>query len=85
MSDALTSSKLSRRELFLQTAIVSCAVAAEEAPLNAAAGVDRVTVRPGKTYLRGWAGYGDPPAPTPWSGASAHRRRPQFRAGPRRP
>jgi uncharacterized protein len=25
--------------------------------------VDRVTVQPGKTYLRGWAGYGDAPRP----------------------
>jgi DUF1680 family protein len=40
---------------------VSCAVSAEAAPLNATAGVDRVTILPGKTYLRGWAGYGDPP------------------------
>src|SRR5215468_3519382 len=46
----------------LQTAIVSCAMA-DEAPLNAIAGVDRVTILPGKTYLRGWAGYGDPPRP----------------------
>jgi DUF1680 family protein len=46
----------------IQTAIVSCAMA-DEAPLNAIAGVDRVTIQPGKTYLRGWAGYGDPPRP----------------------
>jgi DUF1680 family protein len=44
----------------LQTAIVSCA-RADEAPLNSVAGIDRVTILPGKTYLRGWAGYGDPP------------------------
>ncbi|HET7550923.1 MAG TPA: beta-L-arabinofuranosidase domain-containing protein [Gemmatimonadaceae bacterium] len=30
-------------------------------PVNGAAGVDRVVVLPGKTYLRGWAGYGEPP------------------------
>src|SRR5436190_7131288 len=41
---------------FLQTAILS----GVEAP-NSVAGVDRVTILPGKTYLRGWAGYGDPP------------------------
>jgi DUF1680 family protein len=29
--------------------------------VNAAAGVDRVVVLPGHTYLRGWAGYGEPP------------------------
>lgn len=46
----------------VQTAIVSCAMAADEAPLNAVAGIDRVTILPGKTYIRGWAGYGDPPS-----------------------
>ncbi len=30
-------------------------------PVNGAAGVDRVVVLPGKSYLRGWAGYGEPP------------------------
>lgn len=47
----------------LQTVIVSCAMAADEAPLHAIAGVDRVTILPGKTYIRGWAGYGDPVSP----------------------
>src|ERR1051326_6560367 len=47
----------------VHTATVSCAMPADEAPLNAVAGVDRVTILPGKTYLRGWAGYGDPPRP----------------------
>ena len=32
-------------------------------PVNGMAGVDRVVVLPGKTYLRGWAGYGEPPHP----------------------
>jgi DUF1680 family protein len=45
----------------MQTAVVSCAMAAEDPPLNCLAGVDRVAVLPGGTYLRGWAGYGDPP------------------------
>src|SRR6266849_6074759 len=45
----------------LQSVIVSCAMAADEAPLNSVAGLDRVTILPGKTYLRGWAGYGSPP------------------------
>jgi DUF1680 family protein len=40
---------------------LSCAIAAPDAPLNGIAGVDRVLIQPGKTYLRGWAGYGDPP------------------------
>jgi DUF1680 family protein len=44
----------------IQSAILSCASAAET-PLKSAAGIDRVTILPGKTYLRGWAGYGDPP------------------------
>jgi DUF1680 family protein len=29
--------------------------------VNAVAGIDRVVVLPGRTYLRGWAGYGEPP------------------------
>ncbi len=41
-------------------AILSCANAATDASLYAIAGVDRVTVLPGRTHLRGWAGYGDP-------------------------
>jgi DUF1680 family protein len=70
MSDDSTRSKWSRREmldaagkLLAAPAVltVSCAVAAEAAPLNAMAGIDRVTILPGKTWLRGWAGYGDPP------------------------
>jgi uncharacterized protein len=50
----------------IQSAIVSCVVssdlAAEETPLNGIAGIDRVTVLEGKTYLRGWTGYGNPPS-----------------------
>lgn len=30
-------------------------------PVAGKAGIDRVVVLPGKTYLRGWAGYGAPP------------------------
>ena len=78
MSTDLTHTAMNRREMFgavgkvvtgaaiapaVHTAIVSCAMAADEAPLNAVAGVDRVTILPGKTYIRGWAGYGDPPRP----------------------
>jgi DUF1680 family protein len=70
MSDDLTKSQWSRREILGAAGkmlaapavlTVSCAVSAEAAPLNAVAGIDRVTILPGKTYLRGWAGYGDPP------------------------
>ncbi|MBL0171321.1 MAG: glycoside hydrolase family 127 protein [Gemmatimonadaceae bacterium] len=32
-------------------------------PVNAVAGVDRVVMKHGKTYLNGWAGYGTPPRP----------------------
>src|SRR5216110_3152557 len=78
MSSDSTKTNLSRRDMFgavgkavtaaamtplIQTAIVSCAKAADEAPLNTVAGVDRVTILPGKTYIRGWAGYGEPPRP----------------------
>src|ERR1017187_4872665 len=79
MSDELKRSDLSRRELvetegktaaapailtpLLQSAIVSCAMAADDGSLNAVAGGDRVCVLPGKTYLRGWTGYGEPPKP----------------------
>src|SRR2546425_48398 len=67
--------KLNRRELLgkaaasvaaaplIQTALTCSATAAPAATLNGLAGVDRVTILPGKTYLRGWAGYGDPPPP----------------------
>jgi len=54
-----------RRDLLkaaaVQTAVLSCANAAPDAALAVSAGVDRVTIQPGKTYLHGWAGYGDPP------------------------
>src|SRR3954453_9227167 len=57
----------SRRQVLqtaaLQTAILSCANAEETSQLKSAAGVDRITVQPGKTYLHGWAGYGDAPRP----------------------
>jgi DUF1680 family protein len=77
MREHSTKRKLSRRQMFgalgkaaaaatvvpaLNTAILSAAMA-EEAPLNCVAGVDRVTILPGKTYLRAWAGYGDRPRP----------------------
>ena len=77
MRDNWTKSKISRRKMLgaaggaaaaatplMQSVIVSRAVAADVTPLNSAAGLDRVTILPGKTYLRGWAGYGSPPRPT---------------------
>ena len=36
---------------------VSVAIGADPGTLNAAAGPDRVTVLPGKTYLMGWTGF----------------------------
>jgi DUF1680 family protein len=39
------------------------AVSAQALPLAAVAGVDRVVMKPGKTYLNAWAGYGAPPRP----------------------
>jgi DUF1680 family protein len=55
--------KPSRRDLLkaaaIQTAVLS--VAHADALLAASADVDRITIQPGKTYLHGWAGYGDPP------------------------
>jgi hypothetical protein len=68
-------STLTRREMLgtvaaaalypvLRTAIAPEAEAATlgiAPPVNGVAGVDRVVVLPGKTYLRGWAGYGEPP------------------------
>jgi len=44
---------------------VAGAAELEAAPLTAIAGVDRITLLPGKTYLNAWAGYGDPPRRVP--------------------
>ena len=79
--------KLSRREMLgavglaplMQSAIVSCANAADTPPLNGVAGIDRVTVLQGRTYLRGWAGYGDPPIRTR---RTRRRARPPVESGP---
>ena len=93
MKQDISKNALSRREMFgklgaaaiapaVHTAIVSCAMAADEAPLNAVAGVDRVTILPGKTYLRGWAGYGDPPRPERPRGPQAQTPPPPAPTGP---
>jgi uncharacterized protein len=37
------------------------AVSAQALPLSAVAGVDRVVMSRGRTYLNAWAGYGEPP------------------------
>jgi DUF1680 family protein len=41
--------------------VIPGAMAAGLAPLTAVAGVDRIVMSAGRTYLNGWAGYGDPP------------------------
>ncbi len=49
---------------FLQLAFDDGVALAQAAPgLNAVAGVDRVVMKHGKTYLNAWAGYGNPPRP----------------------
>lgn len=59
-----THNEPTRRKL-LQTAAASALLsplaAQPTSALNCRAGVDRVTILPGKTYLRAWAGYGEPP------------------------
>jgi len=45
---------------FLQEALSRARL--QQAPsLAVAAGVDRIVMAKGKTYLNGWAGYGEPP------------------------
>jgi len=67
--------KISRREMLgtmaatvalapaLRSAILFCGTGTQGADLRGVAGADRFVVLPGKTYLRGWAGYGNPPGP----------------------
>src|SRR5262245_59096747 len=70
----------------LQAAILpdtpEIATAGGSASVNGLAGVDRVVVLPGKTYLRGWAGYGDPPRPAPRRPATAADSAPPAPSGP---
>ncbi len=47
----------------LRSTILSCAAAQDAPALKGIAGIDRVVILPGKTYLRGWAGYGEPRKP----------------------
>jgi DUF1680 family protein len=46
---------------FVHHVVVQAAAAQDRKTLNALAGLDRVTIQPGRTFLRGWAGYGEPP------------------------
>jgi hypothetical protein len=57
-------------------------VGAAAIPVNGVAGVDRVVVLPGKTYLRGWAGHGEPPRPGPRRPATAADSTPPAPVGP---
>jgi len=75
MSKHNSGKDLTRRELlqrFTATVLVTAvatpmgralALTSRVEPVNAVAGVDRVVMRHGKTYLHGWAGYGTPPRP----------------------
>jgi uncharacterized protein len=45
----------------MQNLVVLGGVAAEDTALRSIAGVDRIAVLPGKTYLMGWAGFGNEP------------------------
>jgi DUF1680 family protein len=55
----------------LKVALSGRVEAAEDAPLTAVAGGDRITILPGKTYLRGWTGYGAPTQPERLRGPQA--------------
>jgi DUF1680 family protein len=57
------------------------ALTAHAEPVSVAAGVDRVVMRNGKTYLTGWVGYGDPPRP-PARGARGDAVAPPRPTGP---
>ena len=82
MRKSSAKSQWSRRDLFgaagkaalvaplLRSAILASDVDGDTTPVNGIAGVDRITVLPGKTYLRGWVGYGDPPKPGRPQGAN---------------
>lgn len=75
MSKDNSGKDLTRRELlqrFTATMLVTAiatpmgkafALTSHAEPVNAVAGVDRVVMKHGKTYLNGWAGYGTPPRP----------------------
>lgn len=97
MDRRTSKTNLSRRDLFatagksmaaaLAAPIIPAALlnvaAATENGLNGVAGIDRVTILSGKTYLRGWAGYGDPPRPQrPPRPGAAPEAAPAIPAGP---
>lgn len=59
------------RAVILPAAADAAVVVPTSAPVNGIAGIDRVVVLPGKTYLRAWAGYGEPPRSAPRRPAAA--------------
>lgn len=77
MSDEPASRNMNRREMlgtvgkaaaatvvlppFVHDAAGRQSVLAPQAQLAAVAGPDRIVVMPGKTYINGWAGHGEPP------------------------
>ncbi len=64
-------------------ALAPAIVRGDETPaLKSVAGIDRVVVTGGRTWLRGWAGYGDPPRPGARPGRGATSPSPPAAAGP---
>ncbi len=76
VNDTVTKSNMTRREVLetmgkaaagsvalppLMEGALKFVGTSAAAALTAVAGVDRIVVLPGKTYLNGWAGYGEPP------------------------
>src|SRR5262245_28414712 len=57
-------------------------LAAQAQPLSSAAGVDRVVMLKGRTYLNGWVGYGAPPRPGRGGGRGAAAPPPPEPPGP---
>ncbi len=74
MASDLRASRVSRRDIlkrvssvsvvltpFVRSITVSGAAPGRDEPLNCLAGVDRIAIAPGRTFLRGWTGYGEAP------------------------
>lgn len=57
-------------------------LSAQALPLSAVAGIDRVVMLKGKTYLNGWTGYGAPPRRGRGQGRGAAATPPPDNPGP---
>jgi DUF1680 family protein len=82
---AVTVAAGSMLELAFRDGVVAAEAAqtpASSAALNAVAGVDRVVMKHGKTYLNAWAGYGNPPRPGRQGGGRGQAAAPPPPAGP---